>query len=44
MALGKAYVRFAADQPNLFLLMFRGERLDRSPDDLPDAVLLRRRG
>jgi AcrR family transcriptional regulator len=30
IALGKAYVRFAQQYPGMFLLMFRGERLDRS--------------
>jgi AcrR family transcriptional regulator len=37
-AIGKAYVRFARDQPNLFLLMFRGERLDRSRPALKQAA------
>jgi AcrR family transcriptional regulator len=38
IALGKAYVRFARDYPNLFLLMFRGARLDRSRPALREAA------
>jgi AcrR family transcriptional regulator len=37
-ALGKAYVSFARADPNLFLLMFRGERLDRGRPALRDAA------
>lgn len=36
-ALGTAYVHFARDHPNLFLLMFRGERLDQSRPALHEA-------
>lgn len=37
IALGKAYVAFARQYPNLFLLMFRRERLDRDRPALREA-------
>ncbi|MBN9077741.1 MAG: hypothetical protein BGN87_21595 [Rhizobiales bacterium 65-79] len=37
-AIGKAYVHFAIDHPGLFLLMFRGERLDFSRPSLQEAM------
>ena len=37
-AIGKAYVHFAIDHPGLFLLMFRGERLDLSRPSLQEAM------
>jgi AcrR family transcriptional regulator len=37
-AMGQGYVRFARDHPNLFLLMFRGERLDAGRPALRDAM------
>ncbi|HEY0411510.1 MAG TPA: TetR/AcrR family transcriptional regulator [Allosphingosinicella sp.] len=37
-AIGRRYVRFAAGNPALFLLMFRGERLDRKRPALRDAM------
>lgn len=37
-AIGAAYVRFAQARPALFLLMFRGERLDMQRPALRDAV------
>ena len=37
-AMGCAYVRFARDQPNLFLLMFRSERLDMQRPALSQAA------
>ena len=37
-AMGCGYVRFASDHPNLFRLMFRSERLDRSRPALQDAM------
>jgi len=36
-AIGIAYVRFARAHPNLFLLMFRGKRLDRNRASLRSA-------
>jgi AcrR family transcriptional regulator len=36
-AIGIAYVHFARAHPNLFLLMFRGERLDRNRPSLRSA-------
>ncbi len=36
-AIGMAYVHFARAHPNLFLLMFRGKRLDRNRPSLLDA-------
>jgi AcrR family transcriptional regulator len=36
-AIGIAYVRFARAHPNLFLLMFRGQRLDRNRPSLRSA-------
>jgi AcrR family transcriptional regulator len=36
-AIGVAYVRFARAHPNLFLLMFRGQRLDRNRPSLRSA-------
>jgi AcrR family transcriptional regulator len=37
-ALGRAYVAFARAYPGLFLLMFRGERLDAARPSLRDAL------
>jgi AcrR family transcriptional regulator len=37
-ALGRAYVAFAGAHPGLFLLMFRGERLDAARPSLHDAL------
>lgn len=37
-AVGRAYVRFAADNPGLFTLMFRSERLDAGRPALRDAI------
>jgi AcrR family transcriptional regulator len=37
-AMGAAYVNFARTYPGLFLLMFRGERLDTSRPALRDAI------
>jgi AcrR family transcriptional regulator len=37
-AMGVAYVRFARSHPGLFLLMFRGERLDVTRPALRDAI------
>jgi AcrR family transcriptional regulator len=37
-AMGHAYVAFARSHPNLFLLMFRGERLDTARPALRDAM------
>jgi AcrR family transcriptional regulator len=37
-AVGGAYVRFARSHPGLFLLMFRGERLDMNRPALRDAA------
>jgi len=37
-ALGRAYVAFAKAHPGLFLLMFRGERLDAARPALRDAL------
>lgn len=37
-AMGVAYVRFARSHPGLFLLMFRGERLDVARPALRDAI------
>ncbi len=36
--MGAGYVRFARNHPDLFLLMFRGERLDRERPALRDAM------
>jgi AcrR family transcriptional regulator len=38
-SVGRAYVRFAADNPALFLLMFRLERLDANRSSLREARL-----
>lgn len=37
-AMGRAYVAFAVAQPGLFVLMFRGERLDMTRASLQEAV------
>jgi AcrR family transcriptional regulator len=37
-AMGQAYVTFARTHPNLFILMFRGERLDTTRPALRDAM------
>ncbi len=37
-AMGRAYVRFARAQPNLFILMFRSERLDQKRPSLRAAI------
>lgn len=37
-ALGRAYVEFATQYPGLFLLMFRGERLDLERPGLREAI------
>ncbi len=37
-AMGRGYVRFARDHPNLFLLMFRSERLDTQRPALSEAM------
>ena len=37
-AMGLAYVAFARAQPNLFLLMYRGDRLDMNSPSLRDAI------
>lgn len=37
-AMGAAYVRFAQSHPGLFLLMFRGDRLDVARPALRDAI------
>ena len=37
-AMGEAYVTFARDNPGMFLLMFRGERLDFARPILRDAM------
>ncbi len=37
-AMGRGYVRFASEHPNLFRLMFRSERLDTSRPALQDAM------
>jgi AcrR family transcriptional regulator len=37
-AMGRAYVTFARTYPNLFVLMFRGERLDTTRPALRDAI------
>jgi AcrR family transcriptional regulator len=37
-AMGRAYVRFARTQPNLFILMFRSERLDQKRPALEAAI------
>jgi AcrR family transcriptional regulator len=36
--MGRGYVRFAAEHPGLFTLMFRSEQLDRSRPALRDAI------
>ncbi|MCR0981484.1 TetR/AcrR family transcriptional regulator [Roseomonas populi] len=38
LAMGRAYVAFARENPQLFLLMFRGERLDAMRPALRDAI------
>ena len=37
-AMGRAYIRFAADHPGLFTLMFRSEQLDRARPTLREAI------
>lgn len=37
-AIGRAYVEFALDDPGLFQLMFRGERLDKARPALREAM------
>lgn len=39
VAIGRAYVGFAAAHPGMFALMFRSERLDRQRPELMDAMI-----